>query len=214
MDQAPARKATRRLGARERARLQWISVLVICVLLWFVVLLPWIGSLRENRYFQTCQTNLQKIATGLKLYGEDWDTTLPPGPVWTTGALGNMGATSNTGFDVMKYLKCPKDDSTSETRYLYNDLLSGINPSLRYPKDPEKDARRKRVRNVSAFPLVIEKYGSQLNGHKALENWDDVAREMSFEHRVPDPTGILITGSGNVVRRTRAQIQELVGKRF
>ena len=211
--QVQAKKATLRLGNRERARLQAVLVVIICIMLWVIVFRPWLGSLIENREFQNCQVNAQKIARALTMYQGDWDDSFPPGDIWNTAILGNMAATSGTGFDLEKYLKCPLDKTGSASSYAYNDLLAGINPNIAYD-DPEKDAQRRKVRNPNRFPLIIEKHGSSLNAHLTLTNWDDVIREMNFPHALPEPTGILINGQGIATRRTREQVKAQAGKRF
>lgn len=211
--QVQAKKATLRLGNRERARLQAVLVVIICIMLWVIVFRPWLQSLIGNREFQNCQVNAQKIARALTMYQGDWDDAYPPGDRWTTAILGNMAATSGTGFELERYLKCPKDKTGGASSYSYNDLLAGINPSLAY-SDPAKEAQRRKVRNPSRFPLIIEKHGSPLNSHLTLSSWDDVIREMNFPHTLPEPTGILINGQGNATRRTREQVTAQAGKRF
>jgi hypothetical protein len=214
--QTQAKKATIRLGARERGRLQAVLVVVICILLWFIVFRPWLQSLIGHRELQNCQVNAQKIARALTMYQGDWDDAYPPGSIWTTAILGNMAATSNTGFDLERYLRCPLDKSGTPSSYLYNDILGGINPSMRYNQkdEPEKEARRLMVRNPGRFPLIIEKHGSPLNAFATIHNWDEVLQQMTFPHDVPDPTGIIVDGAGNPKRRTRKEVQEQAGKRF
>ena len=217
MDQSPpqTKKATLRIGARERVRLQAALVVIICIMLWVVVFRPWIQGLVGNREFQNCQTNAHKIARALTMYQGDWDDAYPPGPSWMTAILGNMAATSGTGFDLQKYLKCPVDRSSGASSYFYNDVLAGINPALSYRgRDPEKETRRLRVRSPQHLPLIIEKHGVALNAYRTLAGWDDVIREMSFPHHLPEPTGILINGAGNPTRRTKQQVSQQAGKRF
>ncbi len=211
--QVQVKKATLRLGSRERFRLQAVLVVAICIMLWVIVFRPWLNSLIENREFQNCQVNEHKIARALTMYHGDWDDSYPPGGNWTTAILGNMAATSGTGFDLEKYLKCPLDKTGSASSYAYNDLLAGINPNIAYD-DPEKEAQRKNVRNPRRFPLIIEKHCSALNAHLTLKNWNDVIREMNFPHTLPEPTGILITGEGTASRRTRTEVKAQAGKRF
>ena len=212
--QVQPKKATLRLGNRERARLQAVLVVIICIMLWVIVFRPWIGSMVANREFQNCQTNAHKIARALTMYQGDWDDAYPLGSNWTTAILGNMAATSNTGFDLQRYLKCPLDKSATPSSYLYNDILAGINPNLEYKNEPEKDAQRLKIRNPSRFPLIIEKHGVAINGAATLNNWDDVIAHMSLPHKLPEPTGIFITGSGNPLRRTEKQITAQAGKKF
>lgn len=189
-------------------------MVVICILLWFIVFQPWLKSLIGNRDFQTCQTNAQKIARALTMYEGDWDDAYPPGENWTNSILGNMAATSHTGFDLQKYLKCPVDKTNRPASYVYNDLLAGINPSLQYVEDSSKETRRQKVRNPNRFPLIFEKHGQELNAHLTLGGWDDVIREMNFPHMLPEPTGILIDGSGSPKRRTKNEVNAQSGKKF
>ena len=208
------KKATLRLGTRERARMQAVLVVIICSMLWVVVFRPWIAGMVENREFQNCQTNAHKIARALTMYQGDWDDAFPLGANWTTSILGNMAATSNTGFDLEKYLKCPLDKSSAQSSYLYNDVLAGINPNLQYISDPDKEARRLKVPNLARFPLIIEKHGGALNANATLNTWDDVIAQMTLPHLLPEPTGILISGTGNPLRRTDKRIKAQAGKRF
>src|SRR5437763_14767619 len=118
------RKATKRMGPRERARLQWTVVAIVCLLLFFIVFKPWYDTLRNTRDFQTCQTNVLKISRAISTYIKDWDDTLPPAHAWMSSAGGFMSSTSGTGFDVRNYFICQLDTSGNPSRHASTELTS------------------------------------------------------------------------------------------
>lgn len=213
MAQSQPRRATWRMGARERLRLQGVFVVLICILLFFVVFRPWIRGVIDRRDLQTCQTNVLKIARAITTYSQDYDGTLPNGESWTVAARGSMAATSGTGFRIETYFHCPLDKSGQPASYAYNDLFSGLSLEVR-SGDSEHEARRRQIGRLDRAPLVIEKFGQPLDAHLPLPDWDAVLREMTRLHPVPQPTGHLITGRGAVVQRNEEQLSSFRGKRF
>ncbi len=196
-----------------RTRLQWLVVAVICLLL-LIALYPTYVHIRETRDLQVCENNMRKIAKALIMYMGDWDDTLPPGSTWMTGAAGFLTSTTGTGFSVETYFHCPKDSSGSPSSYCYNDLLEGINPKVKYRDDDKKDERRSFVRNPDRFPLIFEKHGSQANAHVRLDDYDALLQNLTRAHAMPEPTGVIITGSGSVIRRNDEQMVNLKGRKF
>src|SRR5690348_4276383 len=136
--QTTARKATWRIGGRERMRLQWLAVAIISLLLFFFVILPYLLSMIQTRDYQTCQTNVLKIARGITTYSTDYDDTLPPAASWMINVEGAIAPTSGTGFAIEHYFKCPQDKSGAQCSYAYNDLLSGFSPNVRSEEPAEK----------------------------------------------------------------------------
>ena len=213
MDQAPARRATWRMDARMRFRLQWVVIGVICILL-FVVLKPSFDHLRETRDLQVCETHMRKISQALTMYMADWDGALPPGGSWTYNVQGNIASMSNTGFAASTYFHCPLDQSGSPSSYIYNDLLEGIAPGIASEQNSESENRRKNVRNASKIPLIIEKHGSPDNAHTRLFGYDDLAANMTLPHLMPQPTAVIMTGNGAVDRITHERLTNAAGKKF
>lgn len=213
MEQPQVRRATWRIGARERARLQALVVGIVCLLLFFFVFRPFIGNVIERRDFQVCQTNMRQIAHAVRMYSGDWDDTLPAAAVWMDAARGFMNPTSGTGFSLERYFHCPRDRSGSASSYLYNDLLSGLSTSVR-PGAAEEAQRLQAIRRPLDAPLVIEKHGSAENAHLPLPDWAAVGREMTRPHNLPTPTGSLVTGGGAVQSKNDEQLGALAGKRF
>src|ERR1051325_5605052 len=118
MSQPQIRKATWRWGAREQMWANRIAVFVIILLLAFA-LRPFFLGLIERRDFVTCQTNVQRIARGLGMYANDYDSTLPIASSWMDAASGNMAAASGTGFKVEDLFHCPRDKSGAASSYAY-----------------------------------------------------------------------------------------------
>jgi len=200
------------MGVRERMRIQYTLVAIICVLLFFAFR-PYYIILVERRDFQTCQSNVLAIARAITTYSSDYDGTLPNGSGWMEAALGNMTARSNTGFQKEDLFQCPRDKSGSPSSYLYNDLLEGLSPDIRSNR-PEDEERRKRFKSLERAVLVIEKHGSPMNAHAALNDWDAVAATMSTIHDVGGLTGSLIYGNGSPGSKTSEQLENLKGRKF
>lgn len=211
--QQHARKATWRLDARLRGRIQ-AGVIALVVIILFFIFRPIYLLVVGTKDLQTCQVNMLKIARAFQQYAADWDETYPPANSWMTSALGNITATSGTGFQVSKYFQCPLDKSGSPSSYVYNDLLAGIAPNIQYPAGSPEEQRRAGVRFPPRMPLVIEKHGSPDNAHVTLHNWDEVIKAMDLPHQIPDPVGSLINGVFGVERKADEQLRNSAGKRF
>src|SRR5258708_37647201 len=212
MDQAPTRRATWRLDARMRFRLQWLVIVIICVLLFFA-LRPTFINLQETRNLQFCENNMRKISHALTMYTGDWDGALPQGNTWMNNVQGYLAATSNTGFSASTYLHCPLDKSGSATSYCYNDLLQGIAPKMA-SNDAESDNRRKEVRNPDRMPLIFEHHGSGENAHMTIRTYDDLFSALTRPHVAPVPTGVIMMGGGAVERKNEEQLINSKGKKF
>ena len=212
MSEPKARKATLRLGPRERYWLQWIVVAVICAML-FVVLRPMLDHLVEVRDFQSCQTNTFKISKAIAMYSQEWDDALPQAGNWTDACLGYMDSTSGTGFQVEKYLKCPRDKTSSPSSYVFNRAVEGLSLSVR-SENAAQEARRRRLVHVAQSPMVIERHGSGKNEHLFLWNWSDVKAQMTLPHSLPDATGSYVQAGGRPWRRTNDDLLQLSGKPF
>ena len=218
MAQPQPRKATWRMGVRERMRLQWVVVAFICVLLYFVVFRPAYIYIVERRDFQTCQSNVRQIAQAIAIYRGDYDDTLPLASNWMDSVQGFTTATSGTGRTVEDIFRCPLDKSGAPSSYAYNDLLSGLSPTV-HATDREAEERRTLIGRMDRAPLVIEKPGTPRNGHVTLRNWDDVIANLMRPHLVPTPTGSLIlvgppNGGCVPTDRNDEQLADLKGKRF
>ncbi|NLI01655.1 MAG: hypothetical protein GX446_19465 [Chthonomonadales bacterium] len=203
----PSGRATLRLGNRERVRLQTAVILVIIGLL-AIALRPLFVRLVEVRDFQTCQTNVRKMAQALGIYAQEWDDTFPLADVWLDAVRGRMAA-----VDPDRYLKCPKDHSSAPSSYLYNETMAGLSLSVRRD-DPESTARRRQLRRLDRAALVIEKHGSAENAHAPLPDWDAVAASMTLPHNMPEATGSIIFGNGRAWFRSREALQSSAGRRF
>ncbi|HXG23894.1 MAG TPA: hypothetical protein VNJ09_05010, partial [Chthonomonadales bacterium] len=177
MAQPQTRRATWRLGARERVRLQTLVIGVI-VLLLILVFRPIVLLMIQIRDLQTCQTNVHKISRAITQYREDWDDVLPLAETWMNTAGAFVVGTSGTGFSAETHFHCPRDKSGSPSSYAYNDLLSGLSLSIRTQNTKEEEIRRK-LRRPDRAALVIEKHGSPRNAHLPLANWDDVRAAMT-----------------------------------
>lgn len=208
----PPRRATLRLGARERVRLQALVILVILVLL-AIALRPVLLNLIQVRDFQVCQTNVRKISQALAIYAQEWDDTYPEATTWLDAVKGRLTPTTGTGFKAEHYLKCPRDKKPGECSYVYNSLMAGLSTTTR-DTDPEKAARRRQLRRLDRAVLVVEKHGASANAHVALKDWDAVRSYIDLPHEVPEPTGSLILGSGRAWYQNRESLQNLAGKRF
>jgi len=189
------------MGARERWRLQALTIAIICILLFFAMR-PYFLNIVEVRDLQNCETNMRKISRGISLYMKDWDGAYPPGPYWMNCIERYMDVTSNTGFKLSDYFHCP-----------HNDILAGIVPG-EVARDPEKEAVRLKLRNARNFPLVIEKHGSVENAHVTMWDWDSLSRALTMSHKTPALTGVIVTGSGSVERKSADQLKELTGRKF
>jgi hypothetical protein len=192
--------------------MQWAVIVLICVLLFFA-LKPTFINLRETRDLQVCENNVRKISHALTMYMADWDGTLPQGNTWMVNAQANLTATSNTGFSVSTYFHCPLDKSGSPSSYCYNDLLQGIAPKVA-SKDDAIEERRKKVGNPDRMALVFEHHASAENAHMTLRTYDDLFNALTRRHVAPVPTGVIMTGSGAVERKTEEQLLNAKGKKF
>ncbi len=201
------RRATLRLGTRERVRLQAAVILVIVGLL-ALALRPLFVRLVEVRDFQSCQTNVRKIAQSLGMYAQEWDDTYPTESVWLDAVRGRMAAVNPD-----RYLKCPRDKSSTPSSYVYNELMAGLSLSVRRD-DPEIQARRQQLRRLDRAALVIEKHGSEDNDHLPMPDWDAVRANMALPHAMPEPTGSIIFGNGRAWFRTRETLDGYAGRRF
>jgi hypothetical protein len=208
-------KTSWRMTARTRERLQAAVVAIVCLLVFFIVLRPWINNLGSRRDFQICQTSIQKMSKAIKLYSDDWEGAFPPADNWMTNIAGYMTATSGTGFDVMYYFHCPSDNSGSKASYSYNDLFSHFLPAVMPKKgDLQEEARQKSLGRFNRAPLIIEKHGSPVNAHLPLYNWEDVKRNMTLAHPVPELSGWMIRGDNMSETITMEKLQNLAGKKF
>lgn len=208
----PARRATLRLGARERTRLQAGVILLIIALL-VIALRPLLLHLIQVRDFQTCQTSVRKIAQALAIYNQEWDDSFPASASWLDAVRGRMTPTTGTGYQADYYLHCPRDHAGGECSYVYNELMQGLSPSVRQA-DPEKDARRRQLRRLDRAPVIVEKHGSPANAHAPLRDWDGVRDFMDRPHELPDATGSVILGSGRAWFQSNESLASLSGKRF
>lgn len=207
-----SRRATLRLGARERVRLQ-AAVIGGIILLLAAALRPILANLVETRDFQTCQTNVRKIAQALTIYSQEWDDAYPSSRSWLDAVRGRMSATTGTGFNADHYLRCPKDSSNGASSYAYNALMEGLSITVRQ-QDPAKIERRRRLRRLDHAVLVIEKHGSSANAAVSMAEWDDVRRLLDVPHHVPEPTGSLILGSGRAWFESSDTLANYSGRRF
>ena len=201
------RRATLRLGTRERVRLQ-TAVIILIVGLLAIALRPLLIRLIEVRDFQSCQTNVRKIAQSLGMYAQEWDDTYPSANVWLDAVRGRMAAITPD-----RYLKCPRDKTNSPSSYTYNELMAGLSLSVRRD-DPEIIARRQTLRRLDRAALVIEKHGSMDNAHVPLPDWNAVRDQMELPHAMPEPTGSIIFGNGRAWFRSRETLDSLAGRRF
>jgi len=212
MAQSQPRKATWRMGVRERMRIQAVVIGLICILLFFAFR-PYFIMLVQRRDFQTCQSNVLAIARAITTYSSDYDGTLPTGAGWMDAALGNMTARSNTGFRKEDYFHCPLDKAGSPSSYAYNDLLAGLSPDIR-SNHPEDESRRKAIGHMDRAVLILEKHGSAMNAHQTFSDWDAVAAAMTTVHDVGGPTGSLVYGNGSPGSKNREQLENLQGRKF
>jgi len=208
----PQRRATLRLGTRERVRLQALVIIVILVLL-AVALRPLMQHLIQVRDFQVCQTNVRKIAQALAIYSQEWDDTYPAASSWLDAVRGRLTPTTGTGFGPEHYLRCPRDHKKGECSYVFNELMEGLSMTIRQT-EPEIAKRRQRLHRLDRAVLIAEKHGSAANAHVPLENWDAVREFMDLPHELPEPTGSLILGSGRAWFQSRESLASLSGKRF
>lgn len=212
MTEPAPRKATWRLGTRERMRLQTGVIVLICVLL-AIALRPHLLGLIQTRDFVTCQTNVLKIGRAVQMYMQEWDDTLPVAGAWMDATEGNLAPTSGTGFEVATYFHCPRDRRESPSSYAYNELLAGLSLTARQ-KDAAHEARRARIGRLDRAPLIVERHGSERNAHLPLPDWDAVRRAMTFPHYVPEPTGTMVLASGRPWYRSRSDIPTESGPGF
>lgn len=206
------RRATLRLGARERYWLQWGVVALICAML-AIVLKPMLDHLIQVREFQSCQTNVYKISKAVAMYCQEWDDSLPQAANWSDVALGFMDSTSGTGFKVEKYMKCPLDHSPSVSSYLFNSAVQGLSLTVR-SANAQQEASRRRLGHVAQTPMVIERHGSAANASAPMWDWSEVHARMTLPHSLPEATGSYIQAGGRPWRRTGEDLALLRDKRF
>jgi hypothetical protein len=215
MDEPPPlkpKKATWRMGARERTHIQWVVVAAICLLL-FVMLRPTFVHMAEVRDFQTCQTHMRKIALAVKTYAADYDDTLPLSSNWTEAVLGSMTPTSGTGFKLADELHCPRDKSGGKSSYAYNSLLSGISPGVK-SDSPAAESRRASIQRFDRVPLIFEHHGSPMNASNLVTGYDSFKGMLTRPHELPARTGSFISGAAQASSMTEDQLNELAGRSF
>jgi hypothetical protein len=188
------RKATWRLGARQRERLQWAVVAFICL----VMLIP--GRqiylyIVETRDFQTCQSNMLQIAGALGRYKSDWDDTLPQGPTWMETLSPFLSPRSGTGFKAADIFHCPRDKSGAGTSYAWNTLFDGFSETHRSTSSIAESNRGKLGVRPDRVPMILEVHGGELNKTVRPLDWDAVGIALSKPHTVSGRlTGSIITG--------------------
>jgi hypothetical protein len=207
MQSPTTKRASLRLGAKERIRLQNCSIALILAVMAFA-LYPYILSLRNTRDFQTCQTNVQKIAKAISMYAGMYDDTLPLAPTWMDAARGNMTSTTGSGFAVNRYFQCPIDRSGLPSSYAYNQLMEGLSLTTR-PTDEQDMQRRRALGRIENAALVIERHGSPENASIPLPDWTAVLREMTRPHPVPIMTGSLIAGNLTASSKVEEKLKSL-----
>lgn len=212
MSEPTKRRATWRLGNRERSRAQLVVVVLICGMLG-MVLYPPLTDFVQRRDFQVCQSNALHIARAIKTYTQDWDDTLPLAASWTDAAASHMVATSGTGKDYRAYLHCPLDESKAECSYVFNAALEGISMTVR-AANAEARAHRARIGRLEKSPLIIERHGTARNQSVDMTDWDAITKTLQRPHLVPTQTGTLILGNLNPASRTREQLELVAGKSF
>ena len=206
------RKATWRIGARQRERLQWALVAIICAILVFA-LMPYYNHIIVIRDYQTCQSNMLKIAHGLSLYSADYDDGLPIGDSWMTAVKGYMAAHSGTGFSVESIFKCPEDKSQSDSSYAFNSVLGGYSPTRK--SDPGTlDPALSNLGRPDRVPLIFELHGSRQNAHARITDWDALAKQLTLPHALSQPTGSIITGGLKPSAVDKEKLDTRAGHRF
>lgn len=209
----PERRATWRMGARQRERLQWTVVGIICVLL-VVALRPYYLHIVEVRNSQICQTNIRTILRGVELYYSDYDDALPIGDSWSSSLQGYLAVQSGTGSKLSSLFHCPKDESGSPSSYAMNDLLSGYSPTHQNIS-PEAAAKLSKIGSrPDRMPLLFEKHGSTMDAHFPIQDWDELARQMTTPHNVPKPSGWIITGGRSALLIDREKLAVRSGLKF
>ena len=206
------KRSTWRIGLKERMRMQQTVIVIICFLL-YLALKPVVMGMIQNRNFQVCQNNVRKIAQGIKNYAGDWDDTLPNANDWQDAAESDITATTGTGFSVETYFHCPLDHTHDKCSYAYNSMLGGLSMNVR-PGDLGRRKRLEEIGRLSDAPLVIEKYGGGYNQSVNLKNWDDVTKNLTKMHKVPEPTGSVIMGDLKATYRNEDELTDLEGRRF
>ncbi len=205
------RRATWRLGARERARMQLVVIGTV-VLTLVLFLRPGFLRLIENREFQVCQGNLLKIAQALRTYSDDWDGGYPPAEHWADHALANMRGITGDTRQRDRFFHCPKDGSTGIS-YIYNDLFGGLSLT-QTTEDKTVNENLERLGRPERAPIVVEVHGSPMNGHQPFANWDDVAAKLTRKHALDSPTGSFIRGNLMPSFKSEEELGGLAGRRF
>jgi hypothetical protein len=170
------------MGARQRERLQWGVVGVICVLL-FLAFRPYYYYIVETRDFQTCQSNMLQIAGALGRYKSDWDDTLPQGATWTDTITPYLSPRSGTGFKAEDILRCPTDKTGAASSYAWNTLFDGYSESQR-SLSALAEENRKKLGRADRVPMVLEVHGSARNAVVRPKDWDGVAQILARPHNI------------------------------
>jgi hypothetical protein len=210
-------KATRRIGLREARNLQR-AVVAVVILLLFLALQPYYINLINIRNFQTCQSNVQKIAKGISIYRQDFDDTLPLAANWTDLIRPNIAETSNSGMKVEAYMKCPLDTTGGNCSYVFNKQVEGLSLTTE-PREPEVLARRNSVGRLERTPILLEKHGSNQNAVVEIKNWAELKSAVSLPHIMPSPngprpTGVIATVGGGATTVTTELMESKQNKKF
>jgi hypothetical protein len=201
------------MGARQRERLQWTVVGIICILL-IVAFRPTYLYIVNVREFQTCQSNVLQIARGISLYSDDADGALPLGGAWTTTVQAYLSGRSGTGFKVEDIFHCPTDKSNAPSSYAWNSLLDGYSPTHQNMSPEAAGKLSNTFSRPDRIPLVIEKHGSDMNAHVEVLNWSGLDNQLTRPHNVPEPTGSIIWGSQKPSFVTEEKIRNRAGLKF
>lgn len=189
----PERRATWRMGARQRERLQWTVVAIICLLL-IIALRPYYLHIIAVRNSQTCQSNMLQITRGLTVYGDDYDNAFPLAETWQSSLEGYLATHSGSGFKKSAIFHCPEDSSGTASSYAMNDLLSGYSATHQNLSPEAVEKLTQAGARPDRIPLIFEKPGSQRDAHFTILDWDALARLIALPHDVPKPSAWIITG--------------------
>ena len=204
------KKATWRLGPRQRDQLQWTVVTIICILLFFAFR-PYYYYIVDTREYQICQSNALKISGAVRRYMEDFDGALPLGPSWMDGTEGYLAATSGTGFAVKEIFHCPLDNAGKESSYAFNNVMSGIALEVRSDK-PEIEDRRKLLGHIERAPMIIEKHAGQRNSNLDIPDWSAMKSAITRLHFPPQNSGTYVSGAGKPTFINDEQLSNRSGK--
>ena len=204
------KKATWRLGPKQRERLQWTVVAIICILLFFAFK-PYYNHIVDTRENQICQSNALKIAGAVRRYMEDFDGVLPLGPSWMDGTEGYIAATSGTGFQLKEFFRCPLDNSGQATSYSFNNVMGGISLDVNSGND-EIEGRRKLLGRPDRAPMIIEKHGGQRNASVNIPDWGAMKSTLTRPHFPSQNYGTYISGGGKPLSINDEQLSNRSGK--